>query len=49
MNFVVGGQDVIDIINEAINQFGGDGRIGAKGNMDCKGNSKGQAVKWGIY
>ncbi|KAK8131380.1 hypothetical protein PG984_007818 [Apiospora sp. TS-2023a] len=49
VNFVVGGQDVIDIINEAIKQFGGDGRVGAKGDMDCNGNSHQQAVKWGIY
>ncbi|KAK8074334.1 chitinase [Apiospora phragmitis] len=49
VNFVVGGQDVIDIINEAVKQFGGDGRVGAKGNMDCNGNTKQQAVKWGIY
>ena len=49
VNFKVGGQDVIDIINEAIKQFGGDGRVGAKGNMQCNGNIKGQDVKWGIY
>jgi hypothetical protein len=48
-DFLVGGQDVIDIINDAISRFGRDGRIGAKGNMNCKGNIKGQAVKWGIY
>ncbi|KAK8062875.1 hypothetical protein PG997_014972 [Apiospora hydei] len=49
VNFVVGGQDMIDIINEAVKRFGGDGRVGAKGNMNCNGNIKQQAVKWGIY
>jgi hypothetical protein len=49
VNFVVGGQDVIDIINDAIKQFAKDGKIGAKGNMDCNGNVKTQSVLWGIY
>ena len=49
VNFKVGGQDVIDIINDAISQFGSDGRIGAKGIMKCSGNVKQQEVKWGIY
>ncbi|KAF5858156.1 hypothetical protein ETB97_004760 [Aspergillus alliaceus] len=35
VNFKVGGQDVIDIINNAIAQFGRDGLIGAKGDMNC--------------
>ncbi|KAF7554695.1 hypothetical protein G7Z17_g2698 [Cylindrodendrum hubeiense] len=48
-NFQVGGQDVIDIINSAINRFGGSGNIGAQGEMDCNGNIKDQGVKWGIY
>jgi hypothetical protein len=49
VNFDVGGQDVIDIINEAIRRFGGGGKIGAKGNMECNGNIKSQPVLWGIY
>ncbi|KAL2821615.1 chitinase [Aspergillus granulosus] len=50
VNFVVGGQDVIDIINDAITQFGNkDGLIGAKGEMSCNGNVHDQAVLWGIY
>ncbi|AEO59465.1 glycoside hydrolase family 18 protein [Thermothelomyces thermophilus ATCC 42464] len=48
-DFKVGGQDVIDIINDAVEKFGGSGRVGAKGDMSCNGNIKGQAVKWGIY
>lgn len=50
VNFVVGGQDVIDIINDTIEKFGNsDGKVGAKGDMKCNGNSKQQNVKWGIY
>ncbi|KAL2868998.1 uncharacterized protein BJX67DRAFT_387104 [Aspergillus lucknowensis] len=49
VNFVVGGQDVIDIIEEAVRRFGGDGKVGAKGDMSCNGNIKKQPVKWGIY
>ncbi|PWY81537.1 hypothetical protein BO94DRAFT_557986 [Aspergillus sclerotioniger CBS 115572] len=49
VNFKVGGQDVIDIINDAIARFARDGLIGAKGKMNCDGNIKGQPVLWGIY
>ncbi|THC88729.1 hypothetical protein EYZ11_011829 [Aspergillus tanneri] len=49
VNFVVGGQDVIDIINDSIKQFARDGKVGAKGNMDCNGNIKSQPVLWGLY
>ncbi|KXH62440.1 glycosylhydrolase family 18-6 [Colletotrichum nymphaeae SA-01] len=50
VEFYVGGQDVIDIINTAIEKFeNSDGKVGAKGDMDCNGNSHQQAVKWGIY
>ncbi|KAI4685538.1 uncharacterized protein J4E84_006266 [Alternaria hordeiaustralica] len=49
IDFEVGGQDVIDVINEAIQKFGGGGRIGAKGEMKCRGNVVKQNVKWGIY
>jgi GH18 family chitinase len=49
VEFYVGGQDVIDIINEAVKQFGGGGKVGARGYMTCNGNIKGQDVEWGIY
>ncbi|KAH7126534.1 putative necrosis-inducing factor-domain-containing protein [Dactylonectria estremocensis] len=49
VNFQVGGQDVIGIINLAIEKFGGSGKVGAKGDMGCNGNVKDQGVKWGIY
>jgi predicted secreted protein len=40
VNFKVGGQDVIDIINSAIAQFGRDGLISAKGDINYNGNIK---------
>ncbi|KAF7556019.1 hypothetical protein G7Z17_g1692 [Cylindrodendrum hubeiense] len=49
VNFKIGGQDVIDIINNSIDQFGGSGVIGAKGDMKCNGNVKKQNAEWGIY
>ncbi|KAI2477077.1 Hce2 domain containing protein [Pyrenophora tritici-repentis] len=48
-DFAVGGQDVIDIMNDAVKRFGSGGKVGAKGNMPCNGNIKQQGVKWGIY
>ncbi|KAI0467015.1 hypothetical protein F4859DRAFT_518632 [Xylaria cf. heliscus] len=47
--FYVGNQDVIDIINTAVSLYGGSGRVGAKGTMNCQGNIKGQKVLWGLY
>ena len=51
VEFKVGGQDVIDIINESIKRFGGSGRVGAKGVMPCDGTTAGTTVDvlWGIY
>jgi hypothetical protein len=49
INFRTCGQDVIDIINAAVSQFGGSGKVGAKRNMNCNGNVKSQGVLWGIY
>ncbi|KAL4879073.1 hypothetical protein BJY04DRAFT_229417 [Aspergillus karnatakaensis] len=49
VNFQVGGQDMIDIINDAVAQFAWNDKIGARGDMQCNGNVKSQAVRWGIY
>ncbi|OAQ63718.2 chitinase [Pochonia chlamydosporia 170] len=49
IDFHVGGQDIIDLINDSINKFGSSGRVGAKGSMSCKGTVKGQDVDWGLY
>jgi hypothetical protein len=49
--FTVGGQDVIDIIRQSIKNYGGGGKVGAKGVMPCDGTTAGTTVKveWGIY
>ncbi|KAF9041584.1 putative necrosis-inducing factor-domain-containing protein [Panaeolus papilionaceus] len=45
-NFVVGNQDIIDIINDSIKRFQSSaGRVGAKGTMNCGGTD----VEWGLY
>jgi Ecp2-like pathogen effector protein (putative necrosis-inducing factor) len=49
IDFHVGSQDIVDIINSSIQMFGGSGKVGAKGEMSCKGDVKGQNVNWGIY
>ena len=49
IDFHVGTQDIIDIINDSINKFGGSGRVGSKGRMSCRGTVKGQDVEWGLY
>ncbi|KAL5337270.1 major facilitator superfamily domain-containing protein [Aspergillus crustosus] len=43
VEFYVSGQDVIDIINDAIAKFGNsNGKIGAKGLMNCNGSTRKQ-------
>lgn len=49
VHFKVGAQDIVDIINDSIQRFGGSGRVGAKGVMSCRGNVEGQDVEWGLY
>ncbi|OAA81632.1 Glycoside hydrolase [Akanthomyces lecanii RCEF 1005] len=49
VDFKVGAQDVIDLVKDSITKFGGDGRVGSKGTMNCKGNLKNQKVDWGLY
>ncbi|KAH6631034.1 hypothetical protein B0J18DRAFT_379787 [Chaetomium sp. MPI-SDFR-AT-0129] len=44
-NMYIGGQDIIDIINDAVKKFGGSGKVGAKGNMVCNG----LPILWGLY
>lgn len=49
-NFDVGAQDIVDIIRDAVKKFGNeDGKVGAKGVMQCSGNIKKQKVEWGLY
>ncbi|KAK4136083.1 glycoside hydrolase family 18 protein [Trichocladium antarcticum] len=50
--FQVGSQNVIDIINESVRQFGSSGKVGAKGVlMECDGTTAGSNVNvlWGIF
>ncbi|EPE06554.1 glycoside hydrolase family 18 protein [Ophiostoma piceae UAMH 11346] len=47
--FHVGSQDVVDLITDAVNKFATNGKIGARGDMDCKGNINSQDMSWGIY
>lgn len=47
--FNVGAQDVIDLIQGSVDRFGGGGRVGAKGDMDCEGNIQVEQMEWGIY
>ncbi|KAF9031611.1 Ecp2 effector protein, partial [Panaeolus papilionaceus] len=34
-DFTVGNQDIINLINDWINRFQHEGRVGSKGNMHC--------------
>ncbi|KAH7024975.1 uncharacterized protein B0I36DRAFT_251289 [Microdochium trichocladiopsis] len=47
--FYVGGQDVIDIIKEAVKQYGKSGKVAAGGNFDCGGSAVKQYAEWKIY
>ncbi|KAF3158723.1 hypothetical protein TWF788_004529 [Orbilia oligospora] len=51
VEFTVGGQDVIDVINDAVKRFGSSGRVGARGVMPCDGTTAGTRVNvlWGLY
>jgi hypothetical protein len=44
-----GGQDLINIINTSVKKYGKNGKIGAVGDLHCKGNIKQQPVHWAIY
>lgn len=51
---IVGNGDIQTVINEAIKQFGGGGRVGASGFMYCKKftdiwSGEYAKMKWGIY
>ena len=49
VDFLIGSQDIVDIITSAIQMFGSSGKVGAKGVMSCKGDVNGQQVNWGLY
>lgn len=47
--FLVGNQDIIDIIHTSIEKFAAAGTVGAKGEMVCRAGSFPPTVTWGIY
>jgi hypothetical protein len=49
IDFHLGAQDIVDIINSSIEMFGGSGKVGAKGTFDCKGDVSTVPVQWGLY
>lgn len=49
VNYHVGAQDIIDIINTSIQRFASNGKVGSKGDMSCQGDVTHVAVTWGLY
>ncbi|KAB8076113.1 hypothetical protein BDV29DRAFT_170801 [Aspergillus leporis] len=49
IDFHVGAQDIVDIITDSVNKFGGFGKVGSKGEMTCEGTVKGQKGVWELY
>jgi hypothetical protein len=50
MLFLVGNQDIIDLLRDSVRDFTLDGRVGAMGKMWCRNNPGWSVqVKWGIY
>ncbi|KID87249.1 hypothetical protein MGU_05659 [Metarhizium guizhouense ARSEF 977] len=46
----IGNQDIIDLINESINRFQWQDKVGAAGNMMCQTESFSEnRVAWGLY
>ncbi|KAB5570500.1 putative necrosis-inducing factor-domain-containing protein [Coniochaeta sp. 2T2.1] len=49
LTFRVGNQDIIDIVRSAVEKFGRDGRVGARGEMRCNAAVFPPVISWGIY
>jgi hypothetical protein len=49
VDFHVGSQDIVDLINSSVQQFASNGKVGASGYMTCNGDVEGQGVTWGLY
>jgi hypothetical protein len=49
VDFHVGAQDIVDLINSSIQKFAWKGLVGASGNMACQGDAGNDNVNWGIY
>ncbi|KGO76570.1 Peptidoglycan-binding Lysin subgroup [Penicillium italicum] len=49
VTYHTGSQDIVSIITEAISKYEWNGRVGAKGYMECDGDAGHQKVEWGLY
>ncbi|RAK99289.1 glycoside hydrolase family 18 protein [Aspergillus ibericus CBS 121593] len=49
VTYHTGSQDIVNIITESISKYASDGRVGAKGYMECGGDAGNQKVEWGLY
>jgi len=47
--FHVGAGDICSIVNGALFAFGWEGKVGAKGSMNCYGAPNHISVEWGLY
>jgi hypothetical protein len=50
VDYDVGAQDIIDLINSSTSMYASNGKVGSKGTMTCKGDTVDSvSVTWGIY
>lgn len=49
VDFNVGAQDIVDLINSSIEMFASGGLVGASGNIACQGDAVNDNVNWGLY
>jgi len=49
VDYYVGAQDIIDLINSSVAMYASNGKVGSKGTMTCKGDAASVSVTWGIY
>lgn len=49
VTYHTGTQDIVNIITQSIALYGGGGQVGAKGYMECAGDTGSQSVEWGLY
>jgi hypothetical protein len=45
----VGAQDIVDLITSSISMFASNGKVGASGTMNCKGDVNDDSTLWGLY
>ena len=45
----VGNTDVADLVSDAIEKFANEGKVGASGQMGCKGNFDTASVQWSLH